>query len=196
MARGARALPDQEDGSTHGALPDVERRGGETGDPRTTRQRTPEQRKRVKSKRQELRRKKLELREVRNAALAAEDGAERTEHNKRRKTILPEIFRLERELRAAKEGRAEGEQETGALPDFVIIGAQKSGTTYLYHLLSQHPLVELAASKELHFFDAHFDLGVEWYRRCFPVPGLKEEYHNGGGHPVLHVSPARPREDG
>jgi hypothetical protein len=138
-------------------------------DPKSARRRTPEQR-RVKSKRRELRRKKQELREVRNQALATEDWAERTEHNKRKKTILQEIFWLEKDLRAAEEGRAENEPGTGALPDFVIIGAQKCGTTFFYHLLTQHPYVESAASKELHFFDKNFDLGVEWYRRCFSVP--------------------------
>jgi hypothetical protein len=62
-----------------------------------------------------------------------------------------------------------GEPEVGALPDFVIIGAQKGGTSFLYHLLTRHPLVEPAARKELHFFDNPelFDHGAEWYRRCF-----------------------------
>ena len=123
----------------------------------------------VKSKMQELRRIKQELREVRTEALTAKDWAERTEHNKKKKTIQQKIFRLERELRATEEGRAGDTPVTGALPDFVIIGAQKCGTTFLYHLLAQHPLVEPAASKELHFFDKNFDLGVEWYRQCFPV---------------------------
>src|SRR3712207_7034735 len=77
-----------------------------------------------------------------------------------------EIFQLERERRAAHEQRA----VTGALPDFVIIGGKKCGTTFLYHLLGQHPLVEPPASKELHFFDALFDEGIAWYRQCFPAP--------------------------
>jgi len=74
----------------------------------------------------------------------------------------------------AMEERAEDESETGALPDFVVIGAQKSGTTSFYHLLSQHPYVEPAAKKELHFFDIFFDKGVEWYRRCFPEPKWRD----------------------
>jgi len=164
----AKANP--KDGSTRGELPDLGRSVDQIEDPKSARRRTAEQRKRIKGKRQELRRKKQELRKIRSEALAAEDWAERTEHNKRKKTVLQEVFRLERELRAAEEGRAEGRPETGALPDFVVIGAQKCGTTFFYHLLSQHPLVEPAASKELHFFDKNFDLGVEWYRRCFPAP--------------------------
>ncbi len=64
----------------------------------------------------------------------------------------------------------------GALPDFVIIGAQKGGTSFLYHLLTRHPLVEPAARKELHFFDnpERFDNGAGWYRRCFPQSGWKD----------------------
>jgi hypothetical protein len=65
-----------------------------------------------------------------------------------------------------------GEPEVGSLPDFIIIGAQKGGTTTFYGLLTRHPNVEPAAIRELHFFDRsdRFDKGVEWYRRCFPPP--------------------------
>jgi hypothetical protein len=38
------------------------------------------------------------------------------------------------------------------LPDFVIVGAPKCGTTSLHHYLAQHPDVFLPAQKELHFF--------------------------------------------
>ncbi len=93
--------------------------------------------------------------------------------NRRLKSHRLEIFRLENELRAARE-RTEREPETGALPDFVIIGAHKCGTTSLYHLLTRHPHVEPAAAKELQFFDSHFDKGIEWYRRCFPQPRWKD----------------------
>jgi hypothetical protein len=132
--------------------------------------RTPEQRKRIKGKRQELRRKRQELRKIRNEVFAADDLAEKVEHKRRKERAQQEVFRLERDLRAIEEGRVEDEREAGALPDFLIIGAQKSGTTFLYNLLSKHPLVEPAAKKELHFFDHRFDFGVEWYRRCFPAP--------------------------
>src|SRR5215217_8827850 len=55
----------------------------------------------------------------------------------------------------------------GPLPDFVVIGTQKGGTSYFYSLLTEHPLVRRAAAKELHFFDNKFAEGVGWYRRCF-----------------------------
>lgn len=39
------------------------------------------------------------------------------------------------------------------LPDFLCIGAQKAGTTWLHHNLSQHPFLWLPPLKELHYFD-------------------------------------------
>jgi len=55
----------------------------------------------------------------------------------------------------------------GPLPDFLVIGTQKGGTSFFYRLLTQHPLVRAAAAKEIHFFDNKFAEGVGWYRRCF-----------------------------
>jgi hypothetical protein len=85
-----------------------------------------------------------------------------------------EIRHLRNELRTVRERRVvEAGPATGALPDFIIVGAPKCGTTSLYYLLTEHPYVEPAAAKELHFFSSHFDLGLEWYRRCFPRPRYK-----------------------
>jgi len=38
-------------------------------------------------------------------------------------------------------------------PDFLIIGAQKAGTTALHEMLSQHPRLIPSTIKETHFFD-------------------------------------------
>ncbi|HEX5861584.1 MAG TPA: sulfotransferase domain-containing protein [Nocardioides sp.] len=54
------------------------------------------------------------------------------------------------------------------LPRFLIIGAQKAGTSTLYASLSTHPEIEEAEKKELHFFDRHYADGIESYRRKFP----------------------------
>src|SRR5215208_2882387 len=96
-----------------------------------------------------------------------------------------EIFQLKNELRAAKEklesasdNRAGAQlaagSTTGALPDFVIIGAMKCGTSALYANLSQHQHVERAAKKELNYFDLHFEKGLQWYRSQFPSPRWKD----------------------
>ena len=53
------------------------------------------------------------------------------------------------------------------LPDFLCVGTQKGGTTYLYELLKRHPQVFLAEPKEQHFFSLHWQRGVDWYRRQF-----------------------------
>ena len=112
---------------------------------------------------------------------SATEKAERKKYKKNKKRVQQEIFRLKKELRASRRRAKDGpgdqpapqvavEPRTGALPDFVIIGGKKCGTSSLYNLLTQHPLIEPAASKELHYFDLLFDEGAEWYRRCFPAP--------------------------
>jgi Sulfotransferase domain len=161
------------------AAPSVE----QPEDPKNARQGTSERRK-SRSKRREFARalrakiksKKAELSRIRKAAGAATGRAEAIEYKGRKKRVQQEIFELERELRAFKERRAEDQEPvTGALPDFVVIGAMKGGTSYFYHLLTQHPLVEPCAKKELHFFDLLYEQeNVEWYRRCFPAPRWKD----------------------
>jgi sulfotransferase family protein len=54
------------------------------------------------------------------------------------------------------------------LPDFLIIGAQKAGTTALYSYLREHPALAGPPWKEVSFFDRHFWRGAAWYRGHFP----------------------------
>ena len=57
----------------------------------------------------------------------------------------------------------------GHLPDFVIIGAMKAGTTSLYEYLSRHTEVCFATNKEPMYFsrDEVYGRGEEWYRNLF-----------------------------
>src|SRR5437867_3110523 len=55
-----------------------------------------------------------------------------------------------------------------ALPDFMILGVTKCGTTSLYNYMIQHPHILGANKKEVHFFDVNFDQGIEWYKQQFP----------------------------
>ncbi len=55
------------------------------------------------------------------------------------------------------------------LPDFLVIGAQKSGTTTLYDYLTQHRRIAPALRKEVHYLDQQFDRGPAWYRSHFPL---------------------------
>jgi hypothetical protein len=54
-------------------------------------------------------------------------------------------------------------------PSFIIIGAQKAGTTSLYSYLSEHPCILPARLKEVHYFDYHYQRGMRWYQRRFPT---------------------------
>ena len=63
-----------------------------------------------------------------------------------------------------------------SLPGFIIIGAQKSGTSSLFAYLSQHPQLLPSWTKEIHFFDGglnpqadHYAKGECWYRAHFPI---------------------------
>ncbi len=57
----------------------------------------------------------------------------------------------------------------GSYPDYLIIGAQKGGTTSLQKYLEQHPSVLAPLRKEIHFFDKKYEKGLRWYKTCFPV---------------------------
>jgi hypothetical protein len=59
----------------------------------------------------------------------------------------------------------------GTLPDFIIVGAQKGGTTSLEAYLREHPDVLPCSGKEVHYFDGRRYLwGDAWYRRQFMNP--------------------------
>ena len=97
-----------------------------------------------------------------------------------------EIFQLNNELGALRELLDDqdssatrsfgGAEQVGALPDFVIIGAPRCGTSRFYGLLTKHPNVERAAVKEIHYFNRpeRFEKGIDWYKRCFSSPGSRE----------------------
>jgi len=60
-------------------------------------------------------------------------------------------------------------------PDFLIIGAQKAGTTALFNYLSKHPDIGLPIKKEIHFFDLNYFRGVNWYLAHFPLKFKKKK---------------------
>ncbi len=59
------------------------------------------------------------------------------------------------------------------IPDFMIIGTQKGGTTSLYNYLLEHPSIARIYIKEPHFFDIYFNKGFLWYRSHFPTIAQK-----------------------
>ncbi len=64
----------------------------------------------------------------------------------------------------------------GVLPDFVIIGTQKGGTSSLYYYLSQHPDIHQACVKGTYFFDWNYQKGISWYRSNFPFKVTRRFY--------------------
>lgn len=79
------------------------------------------------------------------------------------------------------------------LPDFIIIGETKTGTTSLFNYLLEHPQIkntlseeliieevkelsdsQLSNSKEIRFFDRYYHKGLEWYKSKFPDTSYKE----------------------
>jgi hypothetical protein len=52
-------------------------------------------------------------------------------------------------------------------PDFVGIGAQRCGTTWLYEMLKSHPQIRMSTEKELNFFNVNYHRGIEWYQKFF-----------------------------
>ena len=57
----------------------------------------------------------------------------------------------------------------GALPNLIVIGAMKCGTTSLHRYLRLHPEIEMSAPKELNYFvqELQLGLGEDWYRSHF-----------------------------
>ena len=57
------------------------------------------------------------------------------------------------------------------LPGFLIVGAERCGTTSMFHVLKQHPAVSGTAlhKQEVHFFDVAYGRGLGWYRSQFPL---------------------------
>lgn len=62
-------------------------------------------------------------------------------------------------------------------PNFLVIGAQRAGTTLLHQLLATHPDVYVPFQrKELHYFDRYFERGDRWYSGYFPDEHADRRY--------------------
>jgi hypothetical protein len=76
------------------------------------------------------------------------------------------------------------------LPDFMIIGAHRAGTTSLHAALSRHPGIapkfpRLQEIKGVRFFDEHFHRGSDWYRSHFATVAERKWLERRHGAPVL-----------
>lgn len=80
------------------------------------------------------------------------------------------------------------------LPDFLIVGAMKSGTSTLYYNLAGHPNIIPAKKKEIHYFDEKFHKGLSWYKSKFPLlSNPREDCITGEASPYYMFHPHAPR---
>lgn len=63
----------------------------------------------------------------------------------------------------------------GALPTFLLIGAQRCGTTSMYRNLAGHPQIREPLGKELQYFSINWNRSLSWYAGHFPTPGAGEQ---------------------
>jgi len=79
------------------------------------------------------------------------------------------------------------------LPNFIIIGAQKAGTSSLRYYLKQLPNVKTGFRKEVHFFDRNYTRGESWYRAHFPLAtGKSSRMAIGEASPYYLIYPHAP----
>jgi len=77
-----------------------------------------------------------------------------------------------------------------ALPAFIIVGAQRGGTSSLYSWLCTVPTVTPARRKELHYFDLRYGEGERWYRAHFPL--ARPGHLTGEASPYMLLHPLAP----
>jgi hypothetical protein len=53
------------------------------------------------------------------------------------------------------------------LPNFIYIGPDKAGSSWLHDVLIEHPDIFMTPAKDLYFFDRYFDKGLDWYAAHF-----------------------------
>jgi len=72
-------------------------------------------------------------------------------------------------------------------PDFICIGAQKAGTTWLYNNFLKHPDIALPYLKELHFFD-EIERGIyrDLYSRLFNNHWMNAWWRHNFKHRIYH----------
>jgi hypothetical protein len=120
------------------------------------------------------------------------------------KQLLKKILPKERAQQVAALGRRASEpfdrltSRWRMLPDFLIVGAQRAGTTSLYNYLADHPDVgRVRLGKGVHYFDTNATESMSWYRSHFPldpkkVPLKSRPAHVGEGAPYYMFHPMCP----
>jgi hypothetical protein len=86
--------------------------------------------------------------------------------------------------RTAQRGARRLTAPSRALPDFLIIGSQKAGTTSLADYLVEHPDVFWPGRTELHYFDWSYKRSLSWYQAWFERRSVVEAHERATGRPA------------
>jgi Sulfotransferase domain len=70
------------------------------------------------------------------------------------------------------------------LPDFLIVGSTKCGTTSMHGWLIEHPFVA-PTKKEVHFFNMNYYRRADWYRCNFPYARERDAFAAEHGRPFI-----------
>lgn len=98
---------------------------------------------------------------------------------------LAERIRVPKRLQTIGKPLAEGfgsaTSRFRVVPDYIIIGGQRCGTTALNRYLWEHPSVIPAMYKEVHFFDLEYGRGLPWYLGHFPTARYRSHVASRAG---------------
>jgi hypothetical protein len=99
----------------------------------------------------------------------------------------------ERAARSASRGFGALTSPWRMLPGFLIVGAQRCGTTSMFKALIQHPSVKRPFGlKGIHYFDVAYDHSVDWYRSHFPLRRPGSRWLTGESSPYYMFHPLAP----
>jgi len=72
-------------------------------------------------------------------------------------------------------------------PDFVIVGAQRCGTTSLFRALNKHPAMmpNVINAKGIHYFDTSYHRDLAWYLAHFPTHVERKSHADKVGHKAI-----------
>jgi hypothetical protein len=79
------------------------------------------------------------------------------------------------------------------LPDFLLVGTQRGGTTSLFRALAAHPdVAQPNLHKGVHYFDVNYARGMDWYRGHFPLRrGSRLAFESAGYYMHHPLAPER-----
>lgn len=110
---------------------------------------------------------------------AIKDSQKVLRRKNRRFSVQSVQYKIKTRLRALN-------ADSRKLPDFIIVGAQRSGTTSLYQFLTSHVEFYSGIKKEIHFFDNFYSRGLKWYKSHFPNKSSKKRSIDASPYYMFH----------